>query len=136
MAVVDEGVAARLVGVGHRVTAPRRAILRAIEEYEGPFTVEELTESVPGVGRATVFRTVKLLLELEVICRMVLEDGSVRYQASRSGHHHHLICNECGNVTEFSDATLDGLIHENAEAEGFQIDAHSLELYGRCARCA
>jgi Fur family ferric uptake transcriptional regulator len=110
--------------------------VKAIEELAGPFTVEELTAAVPGVGRATVFRTVKLLLESEVVCRMTLEDGSIRYQLSRGEHHHHLICSECGTIAEFSDPELDALIHQNAEAEGFQLDSHSLELYGRCRRCA
>lgn len=136
MIVADTSVTARLADVGHRVTGPRRRIVKAIEELGGPFTVEELTAAVPGVGRATVFRTVKLLLESEVVCRMTLEDGSIRYQLSRGEHHHHLICSECGAITEFSDPALDSLIHENAEADGFMLDSHSLELYGRCARCA
>lgn len=131
-----ETVQSRLASVGHRVTGPRRAIVRAIENLGEPFTIEELTAAVPDVGRATVFRTVKLLQEADVVCRMVLEDGSVRYQLSRGGHHHHLICSECGAIAEFSDAALDGLIHQNAEAEGFQLDGHSLELYGRCAVCS
>lgn len=134
--VAIETVQSRLASVGHRVTGPRRAIFRAIEGLGGPFTIEDLTAATPDVGRATVFRTVKLLQEAEVVCRMVLEDGSVRYQLSRGEHHHHLICSECGTIAEFSDAALDGLIHQNAEAEGFQLDSHSLELYGRCAGCS
>ncbi|MGE5597338.1 MAG: Fur family transcriptional regulator [Hyphomicrobiales bacterium] len=136
MVVADRTMTERLVGGGYRVTGPRRAILRTIEKLNGPFTIEELTEAVPDVGRATVFRTVKLLQESQVVCRMVLEDGSIRYQLSQGGHHHHLICSECGSITEFGDAKLDSLIHQNAEAEGFQLDSHSLELNGRCARCA
>lgn len=136
MVATEHSVTARLAVGGHRVTGQRRRILKAIEELSGPFTVEELTAAVPGVGRATVFRTVKLLLESEVLCRMTLEDGSIRYQLSHGGHHHHLICNDCGSITEFSDPELDSLIQQNAEMEGFQLDAHSLELYGRCASCA
>ena len=125
----------RLSGVGLRVTAPRRAVIAAIGALEGPFTIEELTAAAPGVGRATVFRTVKLLQEAELVCRMVLEDGGVRYEASAGGHHHHLICSVCGGVTEFSDPALDLLIQENANLNGFQLAGHSLELYGRCAEC-
>ncbi|MCC7362962.1 MAG: transcriptional repressor [Dehalococcoidia bacterium] len=136
MTTQAESSSERLSVGGHRVTAPRRAILDAIARAGGPFTIEELTSRVPAVGRATVFRTVKLLQESEVLCRVILEDGSVRYQLSRGGHHHHLICSECGTVTDFSDPELDRLIHENAGSAGFQLDAHSLELYGRCASCA
>ena len=126
----------RLAQVGHRVTAPRRAVLDAMSRLDSPFTIEELTSAAPAVGRATVFRTMKLLQEAEVVCRMVLEDGSVRYEVSTGGHHHHLICNECGRVDEFSDADLDALIRRNASDRRFRLASHSLELYGRCASCS
>jgi len=126
----------RLAETGARVTGPRRAVLDAVGGFGGPFTIEELCTAAPTVGRATVFRTVKLLQETGAVCRLVLEDGSVRYQRSEGGHHHHLVCSECGRVQEFADAELDRLIHTNAEHAGFELDGHSLELYGRCAACA
>ncbi len=128
--------ASRLAGVGHRLTGPRKAVLDAIAAEPAPFTVEGLCNAVPGVGRATVFRTVRLLQDLDVVCRLPLEDGSVRYQLSAGDHHHHLICSECGRVAEFNDPALDRLIQENAHRAGFRLDGHSLELYGRCADCA
>ena len=133
---LNEDTAARLTGTGLRLTAPRRAVLEAISALRGPFTIEELSCAAGDVGRATVFRTVKLLQEADVVCRMVLEDGSVRYELSRGGHHHHLICSECGAVEEFGDAGLDALIQANAARAGFHLDGHSLELYGRCAACS
>ena len=126
----------RLEDTGHRLTAPRRAVLDAIVSGKRPFTIEELSEQLPNIGRATVFRTVKLLHELDIVCRVPLEDGGVRYEHSLSGrHHHHLICSECGSVTEFSDPTLDAAIEQNATTAGFELDSHSAELYGRCASC-
>lgn len=121
---------------GHRLTEPRRAVLDAIVVAGGAFTVEELCAAVPAVGRATVFRTVKLLQESGVICRLSLDDGSVRYQLSHGGHHHHLICNACGAVDEFRDSDLDALIDRNARDHGFDVSSHSIELYGRCRDCA
>lgn len=120
---------------GHRLTAPRRAVLDAIDATVAPFTVEELCDELPDVGRATVFRTIRLLQDLAVLCRVPLEDGSVRYQLSHGDHHHHLVCRQCGQVSEFSDPNIDKLILENAEAEGFQLDGHSVELYGLCRNC-
>ena len=99
------------------------------------FTIEELTSAAPGVGRATVFRTMKLLQEADIVCRLVLEDGSVRYGVSRGSHHHHLICSECGRVDEFSNPELDALILHQAANRRFTLGGHSLELYGRCADC-
>jgi Fur family transcriptional regulator, ferric uptake regulator len=125
----------KLAEIGHRITGPRRAVLDAIGRIEGPFTIEELSAAAPAVGRATVFRTVKLLQESDVICRMVLEDGGVRYELSSGGHHHHLICGACGRVDEFGDPALDALIRDNARTRAFHLDGHSLELYGRCSAC-
>lgn len=127
--------AARLEDTGHRLTATRRAVLDAIAGSPRPFTIEELSERLPDIGRATVFRTVKLLHELDIVCRLPLEDGGVRYQRASGEHHHHLICGGCGAVAEFSDPALDAAIERNAAAAGFALDAHSAELYGRCAAC-
>lgn len=126
---------ARLEDIGFRSTAPRRAVLNAIEEVEGAFTVEDLLTELPDVGRATVFRTIKLLQELELLCRVPLEDGSIRYQLSHGGHHHHLVCRQCGQFTEFSDLALDARIQEQARSRGFTLQGHAVELYGLCAEC-
>ena len=101
-----------------------------------PFTVEDLCGALPGVGRATVFRTVRLLVETGVLCRVVIEDGTIRYQLSTSGsHHHHLVCSSCGSVQEFVDEKLDKLIESNARAHRFGLASHAMELYGVCADC-
>lgn len=125
----------RLESIGFRTTAPRRAVLQAIETSESPFTVEDLLAQVPEVGRATVFRTIKLLQEVDMMCRVPLEDGTARYQVSAGGHHHHLVCRTCGSFTEFSDPELDMRISEQANAHGFALQGHSLELYGLCREC-
>ena len=130
-----ESATQRLEDIGFRATAPRRAVLTAIQDASGPFTVEELLEEVPSVGRATVFRTVKLLQELDLVCRVPLEDGGARYQLSEGGHHHHLVCRNCGAVTEFSDLEIDARIQEQAKAHGFALQGHALELYGLCRAC-
>ena len=122
--------------VGRRITGPRRAVLDKIASSSAPFTTEDLCEALPSIGRATVFRTVKLLHEMEFVCRVPLEDGTVRYQLSESEHHHHLVCRECTTVREFSDSEIDRLIAAQARTAGFRIESHSLELYGRCADCA
>ncbi len=110
-------------------------MLRAITALEGPFTIEELATALPDVGRATVYRTVKLLQESDLVCRMVLEDGGIRYELSQGDHHHHLICSQCGRVTEFSDPDLDAAIQQNAARRDFELAGHSVELYGLCSSC-
>lgn len=130
------GSAGRLAATGRRITAPRLAVLEKLSALPSPFTIEEVTAALPDVGRATVFRTVKLLQESGMVCRMVMEDGAIRYELSGGKHHHHLICGRCGSVTEFEDASLDSGILAASERSRFRLAGHSLELYGTCAECA
>lgn len=131
----DRSPASQLAASGRRLTTPRRAVLDALGRAGGPLTIEEIWEAVPDVGRATVFRTVKLLLELGLICRVVLENGSVRYVPATPDHHHHFICSACGAVEEFQHPPIDEAIRALAESAGFELSGHAVELYGRCRRC-
>jgi Fur family ferric uptake transcriptional regulator len=135
--VAPDTAAALLAGDGRRITSPRRLVVEAMTQTKRPFTIEELAAALPGVGRATVFRTVRLLVDNNVVCRVVIEDGTVRYQLSSSTtHHHHLVCSQCGNVEEFVDEKVDKLIESNASTRGFRLASHAMELYGLCATCA
>ncbi|HLF03694.1 MAG TPA: transcriptional repressor, partial [Dehalococcoidia bacterium] len=93
---VEEQLLETLEDRGCRDTMPRRAVVQAIAGKERHFTAEELREQLPGVGRATIFRALKLLVESGVLCRVLLEDGNLHYQLSHRGHHHHLLCVQCG----------------------------------------
>lgn len=131
-----DNAAAKLASKGRRVTSPRRLVVEAMSNAPRPFTVEDLCVALPGVGRATVFRTVRLLVETDVLCRVVIVDGTVRYQLSAgAGHHHHLICSRCASVQEFVDPKLDRLIEANAKAHRFGLASHAMELYGVCSAC-
>jgi len=111
-------------------------VIETVASVSSSFTVEDICAELPSVGRATVFRTVKLLQESGAICRLPLEDGRVLYQLSNGGHHHHLTCRNCGRVTEFSDHELDEGISASATRAGFELESHSVELFGRCSCCA
>jgi Fur family transcriptional regulator, ferric uptake regulator len=125
----------RLEDRGHRVTAPRLAVLAAAADAGDQFSAEEIDQRLPHVGRATVFRTLKLLLEMDVFCRVLLDDGSLRYRWSRRGHHHHLVCNECGAVEDFTACDVAELVGEMTRRTNFTIEGHWLEVYGRCNAC-
>ncbi len=121
---------------GHRITASRVAVIAAVLAQRGHFTAEELVHQVRAVGRATVFRTLRLLLDEGVICRILLDDTSLRYRVTnRQGHHHHLVCTSCGEVTDFTDCA-DDLMRLLRERTKFTIEGHWLEVYGKCTRCA
>lgn len=120
---------------GYRTTAPRRAIIRILEGKLEGFTAEEISRELPGVGRATIFRTIKLLMEVGVVCRLNLVDGAPRYSLSRVGHHHHTVCVRCGNVGEFRAATVERLMRGLGNNLPDEIVGHRIELYVVCEKC-
>lgn len=120
---------------GHRVTAPRRTLLHALNALGDHFTAEGLAAASPGVGRATVFRTLRLLQEVGAVCQVVLDDGAVQYRLTSEGHHHHIVCSRCGAVNDFASCDITDLLAELARRTGYDIAAHRLEVYGTCADC-
>jgi Fur family ferric uptake transcriptional regulator len=125
----------RLEMRGHRMTGSRRRVLDAVLAQPAHFTVDDVLRSTRRVGRATVFRTVKLLLDLNIVCRVLLEDGTLHYRLSTRGHHHHLVCVDCGRVEDFANCDVQSLVRDLAQATDYEIEAHWLEVYGRCHAC-
>ena len=125
----------QLESAGHRVTEPRRAVLESIARRPEHFTPDEIVEDSRPAGRATVFRTMRLLQDEGAICRVLMSDGSLRYRVGSLGHHHHFVCLDCGEVKDVSGCDVPASLQEIGEMAGFEIQGHSLELYGRCARC-
>lgn len=129
-------VVQRLEEQGLRITAPRLAVLAAVADAGDQFTAEEIDKRLPHVGRATVFRSLKMLQEMDVLCRVISEDGAMRYRWSRRGHHHHLVCNECGAVEDFTACDVSELISDVVRRSNFTVEGHWLEVYGRCGSCS
>ena len=117
------------------MTGSRRRVLEAVLGQPAHFTVEDVLRSARNVGRATVFRTMRLLLDLNIVCRILLDDGTLHYRLSSRGHHHHLVCVDCGRVEDFSRCDVAPLVRELASATDYEIESHWLEVYGRCSAC-
>ena len=128
-------IMAMLEDRGYRSTAPRRAIVKVVEEKQDGFTAEDVVRELPKVGRATVFRTLKLFLEAGIICRLNLLDGAPRYMLSRIEHHHHTICIKCGKIGEFRAATVERLIRAIGADLSGEIVGHRIELDVVCQAC-
>jgi Fur family transcriptional regulator, ferric uptake regulator len=125
----------KLDEAGHRTTAPRLAILAAAAEAGDQFSADEIARQLPRLGRATVFRTLKMLVDLDVLCRVLHDDGTLRYRWSRRGHHHHLVCTDCGAVQDFAACDVVSLVDDVVQRTQFSIEGHWLEVYGRCGAC-
>ena len=131
---------------GLKVTAQRVAVLSALsKETDSHLTAEEIYERVkessPEIGLATIYRTIRMLLELKIIDRIYLDDGYVRYELGHvyededSHHHHHLICVKCGRVMSFQGDLLEEFENRIEDKTGFRIQDHDVKLYGYCTDC-
>ena len=120
---------------GYRSTGPRRDVVRVIETKGDSFSAEEICAELAPVGRATVYRTLKLLLEAGVICKLALPNGTPTYAMARVEHHHHTICTRCGTVGEFRDATIERLLRAIGGDISGEIVGHRIEFYITCQQC-
>jgi Fur family ferric uptake transcriptional regulator len=128
-----------LESAGYRSTASRRSLLRLIEGRRSHFTAADLEHDIErrrlGIGRATVFRTLDLLVELRAVERLDLPSGEHAYVVCDPSHHHHVVCSGCGRSRDIEDHGLRAVVAEIARHTGYRVDAHRLELFGRCADC-
>ena len=129
-----------LAGRGLRLTEQRRIIADAFFREKGHHSADTIfglvKKSHPGIGYATVYRTLKLLKEAGLATGMNLGDGFARYEPpSKRGHHDHLICRGCGRIVEFENDRIESLQERVARRHGFTVTDHKLELYGVCGAC-
>ncbi|MHB9093838.1 MAG: Fur family transcriptional regulator [Eubacteriales bacterium] len=126
----------------YKLTAQRRVVLEVfIKSPEKHLSAEDVWGMVkkmhPEIGLATVYRTLDLFAELEILQKMDFGDGRGRYEFCETEvhHHHHLICLKCGLVAEVEDdllETLESVIEKN---KFFEIVDHQVKFYGYCEKC-
>ena len=122
------------VSKGLKMTDQRRVIARVLSESDDHPDVEQLhqraTEVDPRISIATVYRTVKLFEEAQILDRHDFGDGRSRYEEATEEHHDHLIDVNSGEVIEFVNQAIEKLQEEVARSFGYQLVGHRLELYG------
>ena len=128
----------RLRDAGYKITPPRLAVLQVIEEegeHLDPAQILRRAQSIhPDIGRATVYRTLELLTQLNIVRPIYVGEHGPTYIRAEGGHHH-LVCSTCGVVIDFDQCMAGDMTRELAERFGFQIQSHLLEFYGLCAGC-
>ncbi len=122
---------------GLKMTSQRKVILETLESIPYHVTLDELLVAVQqnrsGVGQATIYRTMKLFVEAEIVEEHRFDDGITRYEIYEEGEHHdHLICLSCGKIIEFEDELIEERQNAIAEQFGIRITTHKMELYGHC----
>ncbi len=138
MKLSEKKITATLKRNGYKLTPQRRAVIGTIASSPDHLTPAALYQKVrqdhPTIGLVTVYRTLEILAKLELICELHARGGH-SYTTAAVGHHHHLICAECGEVIDFSGYHLAELEERLCRETGFEIEGHLLEFIGRCQNC-
>ena len=125
---------------GLKFTPQRVAVLEEITHGRGHRECEDIYLALKRTGkhisRATVYRTMDILIQNDFARKMELGDGRVRYESKvDSPHHDHLICTSCGNIVEFVDQDIEELQDDIAKRYNFILSRHTHQLFGLCKKC-
>jgi Fe2+ or Zn2+ uptake regulation protein len=120
---------------GLRRTAARSAVTNRIEKVSDAFTAEQLCRELPEVGRATVYRTIRHLVDAGALCKLPILDGAPMYSIARVEHHHHTICSRCGAVGEFRHSTVERVMRSLEKEIDGDIIGHRMEIFITCSSC-
>jgi len=133
----------KLKSQDNKLTPQRRAVLDVlIDQQSSHLSTEEIYDLVkkkyPDVGLATVYRTLQLFDDIDIINKLNFGDGCYRYELSddKRHQHHHLVCLKCAKVYEFDDDLLDSLESRIEAENNFKIIDHVVKFYGFCKDCA
>jgi len=134
--------AARLARNGQRLTEGRRIIVDTLAVADRPLTIPDILGASKVLAQSSAYRNLAVLETAGVVVKVVSTDEWVRYELSEdlTGHHHHLICGNCGAVVDIVvpaeiESGLDRELGRVAEAKGYQLHHHRLDLIGACPAC-
>ncbi len=131
-------VDAGLLQSRYRLTKQRAAVLRALgdgKHLSAETILERVRAEMPGVSLGTIYRTLDILREIGLVQIVSVGGSAARYEAALEKHHH-LLCNECRELTNVKAEGLDNLVHEIAAREGFRDAGFTLTIVGGCASCS
>ena len=129
---------AKLEGAGFKLTPARRAVIEVLAKEHTHLTAPQVVQVVgkraPGVGRASVYRTLELLARLGLVQASSMGRAATTYVLC-DVHHHHVICRTCHQTVEFEDCDLEKLERALSKRLGYHIEGHLVEFYGCCPEC-
>lgn len=132
----------RLRADGQRYTPRRQALVELLAEVDQPLTIPQLLERRRGMAQSSVYRNLAVLERAGVVHRILTSDEFARYELAEdlTEHHHHLICQSCGDVTDFTlpkgvESDLESALARVARRSSFRVEHHRLDLVGTCPNC-
>ncbi|MBE9500899.1 MAG: transcriptional repressor [Chloroflexi bacterium] len=124
---------------GHRLTLQRMLVIEALHNTERHISAEEIYKQLhsrhPYANISTVYRTLELLKKLNLVTETDFGEGRVRYHVAEKGHHHHLVCQSCGKITDLEESALHPLKDALLREYGFDADLRHLAISGMCSGC-
>lgn len=143
VAEVHDLISGRMRESGQLYTKGRRQLVELLAGTGRPATIAELLEAGPRLTQSSLYRNMVDLESVGIVQRVVGTDDLTRFELSEEiiGHHHHVICTECGAVDDFvvparAERALDAAIAKALEGTGFEPTAHRLDVLGVCADCS
>ena len=144
--VIDEDmeteIALRLRKAGQRFTPARRALVATLVAAKGPMAIADILLVTEKMPQSSVYRNLTVLESVGVVSRLMSNDEYGRFELSENliGHHHHLICQQCGAMSDFNiphdmEQQLDSTLAQLASANGFTLEHHRLDIVGKCSNC-
>jgi Fur family transcriptional regulator, ferric uptake regulator len=127
------------VAIGTRSTRQRAAVSSVLDEQDEFRTAQEihaaLRQAGEAVGLTTVYRTLQALADSEEVDVLRNADGETAYRRCSKGHHHHLVCRDCGRTVEVEGPAVERWADKVAAEHGYTDVSHTLEIFGTCADC-
>jgi Fur family ferric uptake transcriptional regulator len=123
---------------GYRVTPQRQLVLAAVTKLEHATPEEiwaDVQQTASGVNISTIYRALELLEQLGLVTHTHLGHGAPSYHLAAEAEHVHLVCSECGRITEVAPDAVAPLVSALDEKYGFQTDVGHLTVFGRCESC-
>jgi len=141
-AELHAAVADYLAKVEQRYTSGRRALVDALVATGGPVTLPDILSAEPGLAQSSAYRNLAVLEQAGVVLRVTGPGEFTRYELAEglTEHHHHLVCRECGSVADVAvparvERALERALDQLGATVGFEVDAHRLDVLGRCRDC-
>lgn len=132
----------RLRRVDQRYTAGRRAIVGLLVSMGHPVSIGDIADQLPGLPRSSAYRHLTDLEAAGLVRRVAAGDEFTRFELAEdlTGHHHHLLCVNCGKVTDVTlpagfERDMAAIISQLADAERFQARSHRVDIFGTCIDC-
>lgn len=141
--LLHDDVAELLRAGDHRYSTGRRRVVSALHEANAPVTIPEILKISDELTQSSLYRNLAVLEEVGAVTRIITHDDHARFELAETltdHHHHHLICANCGSVTDFTlspdtETMLEQACARVAKTANFHIEGHRLDLVGTCADC-